>query len=276
MSQMPDADYRQIRAVNCSGLKLFADSPLHYWHRYLNPDRAPETPSKALRLGTLIHCRALEGLEEFNSRYVRKGEYKRNTKEGKAAHEAFLASMPEGAEIIEQDEWDQALDVAHALLKSTAASNLLEGAHGYSEEVIQWVDEESGLLCKAKMDRIQTINGKTYIVDLKTCSQFYGGAGPKGFSKSAANFKYHWQAAFYLDGLRASGDFGEVEDFVFVVVEKEPPYGVGIYRASDQFVQIGRDQYREAMENFAVCQRDDHWPGYDTKIVDLELPRWAA
>ena len=100
--------------------------------------------------------------------------------------------------------------------------------------------------------------------------------GPKGFSKSAANFKYHWQAAFYLDGLRASGDFGEVEDFVFVVVEKEPPYGVGIYRASDQFVQIGRDQYREAMENFAVCQRDDHWPGYDTKIVDLELPRWAA
>ena len=35
--------------------------------------------------------------------------------------------MPEGAEIIDQDEWDQALDVAHALLKSTAASNLLEG-----------------------------------------------------------------------------------------------------------------------------------------------------
>ena len=142
--------------------------------------------------------------------------------------------------------------------------------------MIQWVDEESGLLCKAKMDRIQTINGKTYIVDLKTCSQFYGGASLKGFSKSAANSNITGRRLSIWTACVPLGDFGEVEDFVFVVVEKEPPYGVGIYRASDQFVQIGRDQYREAMENFAVCQRDDHWPGYDTKIVDLELPRWAA
>ena len=27
MSQMPDAEYRRIKAVNYSGLKLFADAP---------------------------------------------------------------------------------------------------------------------------------------------------------------------------------------------------------------------------------------------------------
>ena len=90
-----------------------------------------------------------------------------------------------------------------------------------------------------------------------------------------ANFKYHWQAAFYTDLITASGDWGPVENFLFVVVEKEPPYAVAIYECDDQLMETGRRQYREALEHFKECQEKDEWPGFDKQISSLSLPRWA-
>ena len=275
MAQMPDAQYRAIQAVNYSGLKLFAESPLHYWHRYLNPDYEQPSESRALLLGSAIHCRVLEGLAEYSRRYVREGTFNKRTKDGKAAHAEWLSQIGD-ARPLPADDWELVDAVSTSVLKSPMASALLEGAGGHSEEVIQAIDEETGLMLKGKADRIQTVGGKTYLVDLKTCSQMYGGAGPEGFGKSVARFKYHWQAAFYLDLVNASGDWGEVDGFVFVVVEKEPPHAVAIYEASDQMVQVGRDQYREALGRYKACFEANEWPGFDSKIVSLELPRWAV
>lgn len=275
MAKMSDPDYRAIKAVNYSGLKLFADSPLHYWHRYLNPDYVAPEQSKAFRMGSAIHCRALEGLQEFTRRYARETKFDKRTKDGKAGHAAWLESVGD-AEVLPADEWDLVQEIAAAALKSPMASGLLEGPNGSSEEVVQAIDEETGLMLKGKCDRLQVVDGKTYIVDLKTCSQQYGGAGPDGVSRSVARFKYHWQAAFYTDLLNASGEFGEVAGFLFVFVEKEAPHAVGIYEASDQMVQIGRDQYRAALNDYKKAAEANHWPGYDDKIISLELPRWAA
>ena len=274
MAKMSDPDYRAIDAVNYSGLKLFADSPLHYWHRYRNPDYVAPEPSKALKLGSAIHCRPLEGLEEFSRRYVREAKFDRRTKEGKAQWAAWKESVGD-AEVLSPEDWDTVMACSDAVLKSPMASALLEGAHGSSEEVVQAIDEETGLMIKGKCDRIQVVDGKTYIVDLKTCSQMYGGAGPNGVPKSVARFKYHWQAAFYTDLLNASGDWGEVAGFLFVFVEKEAPHAVGIYEASDQMVQAGRDQYRVALRQYKEAAETNTWPGYDNRIVPLELPRWA-
>ena len=274
MAKMSDPDYRAIDAVNYSGLKLFADSPLHYWHRYRNPDYVAPEQSKAFRMGSAIHCRTLEGLQEYSRRYAREAKFDKRTKDGKAGHAAWLESVGD-AEVIPADEWDLVEEISASVLKSPMASALLEGVNGSSEEVVQAIDEETGLMLKGKCDRIQTVDSKTYIVDLKTCSQMYGGAGPDGVGKSVARFKYHWQAAFYTDLLNASGEFGEVAGFLFVFVEKEAPHAVGIYEASDQMVQAGREQYRVALRDFKKAAETDNWPGYDDRIVSLELPRWA-
>lgn len=275
MTSMPDADYRRIKAVNYSGLKLFANSPLHYWDRYLNPDREPEKPTSALAIGNAVHCRTLEGLEEFSRRYARAVKFDRRTKEGKAGMAAFEESIGD-AEVLSQEDYDLSLEISHAVLKSKMASRLLEGANGYSEEVVQWIDGNTGLLCKSKVDRLQTINNETYVIDLKTVGTRFGDCLKDEFPKSCARLKYHWQAAFYLDGVAASGEWGPPAGFIWVTVEKSPPYGVAIFKASDQMLQIGREQVAEAMERFAECQEADKWPGFDTEIIDLQLPRWAA
>ena len=272
--QMPDPEYRAIKAVNNSGLKLFAECPLYYWERYLNPDRAPEVRGPALLIGSALHCLVLEGREEYSKRYIREGDFDKRTKAGKEAHAEWLANVGD-REPVPAADWEGIERMATAILKSPIASALVEGPGGYSEEVCQAIDPETGMMLKGKMDRIQTIANKTYIVDVKTCSRRYGGAGPKGFAKSVANFHYHWQAAFYTDLLNVSGDWGPIENFLFVVVEKEAPHAVAVYECSDQMMEAGRVQYREALHEFKKCQELNEWPGFDKNIQSLELPRWA-
>ena len=274
MSQMPDAEYRRIKAVNYSGLKLFAECPLYYWEQYLNPDREPETESPALRIGTAGHLRILEGAEIYHDTYIREPSYDKRLKANKDHYQEWLANKGDRIPL-PADEWDMVERMAAAVLGSPLASALVEGKGGYSEEVCQAIDPETGMLLKCKADRIATIGGKTYVIDLKTCSRRYGGAGQDGFGKSVAKFKYHWQAAFYTDLIGASGDWGPVENFVFVVVEKESPHAVAIYECDDQMMEAGRMQYREALHRFKECQEKDQWPGFDTQITSLSLPRWA-
>lgn len=272
--KMPDPEYRALKAANYSALKLFAECPLYFWERYLNPDRAPEVRGPALLIGSGLHCRVLEGMEEYARRYIREAAFDKRTKAGKEAHAEWLANVGD-REPIPADDWDNIELMTAAILKSPLASALVEGPGGSSEEVCQAIDPETGMMLKCKADRIQTIGGKTYLVDVKTCSRRYGGAGPQGFAKSVANFKYHWQAAFYTDLFTNSNDWGPIENFLFVVVEKEAPHAVAVYECSDQMMEAGRVQYREALLEFQKCQELDEWPGFDKNIQSLELPRWA-
>ncbi len=53
-------EYHSIRALSASGMKDLAISPLRYWHRKLNPNREPEEPTPALKLGSALHTALLE------------------------------------------------------------------------------------------------------------------------------------------------------------------------------------------------------------------------
>ena len=76
--------------------------------------------------------------------------------------------------------------------------------------------------CRARPDALDP-NG--LIVDLKTSQD----ASPDAFARTAATFKYHLQAAWYIDGLHAAGVTPEQTAFAFVVIEKTPPHSVGTY-----------------------------------------------
>jgi exodeoxyribonuclease VIII len=86
--------------VSKSGLDLIARSPLHYWTRYLDPQRTPTEPTPSMRLGTAIHTAVLEP-GEFAKRHHVAPVVDRRTKDGKAAWEAALAAAEDaGAELI--------------------------------------------------------------------------------------------------------------------------------------------------------------------------------
>ena len=97
--------------------------------------------------------------------------------------------------------------------------------------------------------------------------------GMDAFARSAVEYRYHVQAAFYWDGLVACGWVPQA--FVFVCVETAPPYGVALYSVKPEDLDLGRAVYRRDLATYAECLRSGEWPGYPEEIRELELPGWA-
>jgi len=65
--------------------------------------------------------------------------------------------------------------------------------------------------------------GRPIIVDYKTAAS----ANPRRFAKSVAEYGYHQQAAWYIDGLEQITGAADAA-FLFVVQQKDPPWLVSV------------------------------------------------
>jgi hypothetical protein len=237
-------------------LKLIAQkTPLHFKHQ----QTAPRVETKALILGSAIHCATLEP-ESFDERYVVAPE---GVGKQSKADKAIWAELDASGKIaLSFDDGEQVMSVAHSVLAHKTASRLL--TNGNAEVAV--FGEMDGLNVKCKCDYLRE---NVAIIDLKTTED----ASEKGFMKSVLNYGYHQQAAFYMDCLQSIGS--PVEAFVFIVVEKSAPYAVGIYELDDTYIEMGRELNRRAMNTYRECLETGNWYGYSTNIELLSPPAWA-
>jgi len=91
-------------------------------------------------------------------------------------------------------------------------------------------------------------------------------ASPHGFARAVATYKYHLQAAHYMHMFNVSR-------FVFIAVEKAPPYAHGIYTLDDASIEQGRIERRRALDGIAEHRERKEWPGYG--VQELSIPAWA-
>ena len=264
---MDNADYHAHPAVSKSHLDLIARSPLHYWARYLDPDRVAPEPSPQMRLGTALHTHVLELSRWDEEIAVAPGDINRRTKEGREQWAAFEASSA-GKTVITADDAAQVMAMGRAVLRHPAAAMLL-GLPGKAETTHMWTDASTGLECKCRPDWL-TDDG-SIVVDLKTTKD----ASPRGFKQSVANYRYHVQAAWYLHGLeQATGN--RPDQFIFICVESTAPYAVAVYAADAEMIERGHDQAMRDLAKLAVCRAADHWPSYSEQIETLSLPGWMT
>jgi exodeoxyribonuclease VIII len=139
-------------------------------------------------------------------------------------------------------------------------------APGKAEQSVYWTDPVTGILCRCRPDFWREDD---IIVDVKTTED----ASPEEFSRSLAKWRYHVQAPFYMDGIElATGR--RPKGFVFLVVEKKPPYAVAAYTLDPESIELGRAEYRADLERLAECQRTDQWPGFGGTIQKIGVPHW--
>ena len=67
---------------------------------------------------------------------------------------------------------------------------------------------------------------------------------------------------------------GKKRKFFWVAVEKDAPYAVAVYEATDAMIEHGRREYRKAIELYLECATYDVWPAYSQQIQTLDLPAW--
>lgn len=274
----PDDYHQDTSRVSKSGLDLIEQSPLHYWQRYLNPDREPQEETPALSFGSLLHCVVLEP-DEVKHRYIVEPEDapKRPTasqlRAAKPSPDAVHAigwwkewlEKAGNRKVVSAKDMNKAQRMSDALRDHPMFSLLMEA--GTAEQRVDWEDPWTGAPCKLKYDFLSDYG---FFVDVKTTED----ASPSAFARSVASYRYYVQAAFYMDGFRnALGT--PVNGFIFAAVEKSAPYGVMLHTLDDDAIAAGRRAYQRNLETYMACIKSGEWPGYSTSINQLSLPKWA-
>lgn len=256
------ASYFEIPAISKSGMEFFLQSPLHFWSHNLDPNREKQEPSDAMKLGSAIHCAILEP-SEFDKRFVKAPNFDRRTKEGKEAHKKFIESSG-GKEALSDSEWQTCQAVAKSVQSNLTAQAILE--EGEAEVSIVWEDPIEGVLCKARMDWL----GAGFIVDLKSTDS----AAPQDFARKIAQYNWHAQAAWYMEGIKNLT--GEEHIFVFGALEKQAPHACAFYQLDDEALAYARVKNRTLVEQYAKCLKNNSWPSYPDTISQIKLPAWAT
>lgn len=256
---MPFSEYREIEAVNNTLLwDIVSKTPLHARYEQLHPK---DTPS--LVFGRALHAKVLEP-DTFGNKYIVAPEVDRRTKAGKATWAAFVESAG-GREVLTQEDAASIEAIAQAMQKQVIHKLVRSGE---AEVVLVWEDEETGLLCKARLDYLHRAFDQI-IIDLKSTED----ASPEGFSRSMAKYGYHQQASFYSHGWEVLANLTPA--FTFLAVEKNPPYAAAAYQIQAASLDAGEISWRKAIRTYAECLEKDQWPGYEDKILPIEIPQWA-
>lgn len=259
-TDLPFAKYVAIPGLNQSKLGSLKRCPAKF--KWLLENERPD--SDTLKIGRAIHTAVLEP-DKFNDEFLCLPDIDRRTTKGKELYNELVSSNPDKT-ILKPDDFHTALDVATAIRSNSHCNYLLQGAH--TEITLDWVDDATDVPCKARVDAYNESLG--IVIDIKTTQD----ASRSGFPRKLFAYGYHRQAAWYLDALNLHGE--AAKHFVFIAVEKEPPYAVGLYRLSDETLRLSRQENQRLLAIYAECMRTNKWPGYTEGIEDISIPEYAT
>lgn len=256
VDKMSASEYHASPGVSASLLKSYSISAAHGRAAELGKlKRADE----AMNFGSACHAYILEP-KTYLQEYITKPEgMSFATKDGKSWRSEQTAKIISKAD---EDAFDG--------MSESIASDPIAGAFiktkGRCE--LSLFDDIDGTPVRARFDKLTNEN---VIVDLKTTIS----AQPFKFVRQAFFLGWHIQAAWYCDMLSRAGM--EMAGFVFIAVEKDPPYAVLCAEFDSLSLQKGRNEYERLLELYDKCHKEQRWPGYvDQKIpYQMTLPKWA-
>ena len=260
LTPMADADYREIKALNWSRLKLMGDSPklYHYRGRHARPD------TSSMALGRAFHAAVLEPDHYATHWKVYTGKVRR----GKA-WEKFCADHS-GHEIITEEEAKKVELMATAVKAHPEAAALLT-MEGVNEHCAFW--DERGRRMKSKIDRVCWTGEHRFVVDVKTCRS----VDPDDFAKAADSYGYAGQMDHYTTGVEILTHTAPHQYFtpLILAVENAEPFDVGVFRISSEVRDMAARYRSRLIDRLEQSEREDDWPGRVPTAVDLTVPRWS-
>ncbi|HET7624385.1 MAG TPA: PD-(D/E)XK nuclease-like domain-containing protein [Verrucomicrobiae bacterium] len=256
---LPARQYHAAPGVSNSMLKRLARSPAHL-QTYLEQ---PPEQTPAMLFGQIVHQLLLEPDKPWFWA-VRPPGLDGRSKEGKE-WKARVGEKP----VLEHAQWINVEGAVHSV-RSHPTAMLALGSGKSEVSVFRKFTLGHSVLRKARID---FINDGNALVDIKTTDD----ARPDAFARTLFNLRYHVQAAYYLDIWNDSLSPGETpkESFVFIAVEKEPPYAIGVYDLSRAAINAGRQEYIRLLQLYMECEAQGEWPAYNPDVREINLPAWA-
>jgi exodeoxyribonuclease VIII len=226
-------------------------------HMFVNEEMTP-TKRYNLDLGNAIHTRCLEP-HLFDSKYYANGLDKRTKdyKELVIKNEGKIALKPKDMDMI-SSIYSRYKD--HPFVKENIDKD--------SNFENTYFFQKKNVLMKFRPD-VASPNQRM-MIDLKSTIDAYS------FPKSVFNFKYDYQTGFYMTGMEILNY--DYKDFVFLAVEKEPPFKIKPWYMPESGIELGKEIFeiylskyvRSTSRNYLSRKyKDDELP----EMIDY--PQWA-
>lgn len=258
--RIPAKEYHALPGLSYTGVKDFLKSPAHY-KAALEGEREE---TAAMAFGSAYHAFLLESAAFADLYAVRPAEMSGRSKDG----QAFQAQVEElGQQVISNEDMEKINAMANVLWAHPQWKEVSPSSE--REIALVWYEKDLDIWCRTRIDLINTVSN--VIVDLKTTQD----ATWREFSKSAYKWGYHIQVAWTFRGLKevTGADHGI---FRFIAQEKQAPYAVGVYEASQSMIDYGKYHIDKALPYYSECLHKDEWPGYDNVVQQITLPTWAT
>lgn len=261
--EQADPSYRKDPGHAQSHVKHILKSPAHY----LAAKKRRFSPTLTMQIGSALHCLVLEGQEQFDRDFILKPEgINLSTKEGKEWKEAagkrtILSQTDQYA------SWDAVHGMADSLRRLEWFNPEQADYRKHNELSVYW--DADGLSCKARLDRLVLEKDHGLILDLKTTDS----VDPDDFRrKIIGGLNYMFQDAWYREA--ATAGFKKPMRFIFVGIERTPPYTTTLFEATDDMVEEGLAQTEYARRKLAECLKTNRWDHRPIESVSLDLPPW--
>jgi hypothetical protein len=162
-------------------------------------------------------------------------------------------------------------EMLKSCLSDAVIQRLIKGIeYNYS---LCWIDE-NGLQLKTRPDICKV--KKNIIVNLKTTTD----GSPEKFSKDLANYDYPFQACMEIDGALSSGFMDKVDNYYWLVVEKEPPFSATLYEFMPDDIAWCFDEYTYTKKIVKEAMDKNLWPSYSQRasnpygIIEAKIPMY--
>lgn len=255
----------QYRGQPCDGMSMSSSdacvlscaTPAHLRAAW----EEPEKRERKVALGVAVHVMALEPARSSSAIAVVKADDFKTNAAKDAADEALAAGK---TPLLEKD-YERAGRVVEALRAHPIAGHFL--AAGDVEQSWFARDAGTGIWKKARPDLFAP---DETLVDVKTV----GSAHPDFIKRRIFDGGWYQQAPWHCDVVRAVLGH-EPADYLWIIVEQEPPHAVIVRRPSAGAMDAGQRKNAEALQTFAACVKSGQWPAYAETIEEIGLPDFA-
>ena len=242
-----EAYYADKEYLSNSMLKLLRQSPTKF--QLMRQGKWSYPSASYFDIGTALHALFLEGKQIAVPFEGRRGT--------NAYKELKLEN--EGKLVMPSKDYNLVMGMYDKLMKLDEVKDLM--GIDFKAEVPAVMDYTTDLgntiKLKGKADALVFDGVETYLVDLKTSAKSL-----EDWKKGAPWMMYNQQAYLYKTL------FG-VDNFYFLVIEKEFPYEVGIFRASDEFLSRGEWEFKKSINLYEKTFLNGVFNPYSARVGEL-------
>lgn len=262
------------RRISASGISTYADAPIKYWGKYINPNRPPEKSTMAKDFGREFHL-FMEDEAKFWQSHAVSPKFDMRTKVGKS-DKAMWELDNEGKTAITQEQADEFKQMKISFENSNFGK-LLKSATPLIQSEVKFESTTDGQFIQGTrgiLDQLIQVNGVLIIHDFKSTTSCH----PDDVARDCEKFGYYEKAAFYLN------EFPEVRSVVYTFIEKSYPYICNNWEITRDN-EAGKKGF--AILNYAMTglisdlermtDPAQPWGGYSTEtdIMDLPVGKWS-